>query len=287
MKIRTTVYGKLNLTLDVLGKSGGYHELSSLCTSVDVCDEITVQKRTDGAIVLSCPGVDCPPQENNAYRAAQAFIAAFPIAQTGVAITVKKGIPVGGGMGGSSADVVGTLLSMQQLFGVEQSVTPLINSLTSDGAFMERGGTGVLAGRGERVEFLPHVPLFFVLVPQTEGVSARECFALCDQTPPQTSTTNQAVAALLVGDVAALSLAVKNHLTPAASLLVPSIKAALSAIEKTQPLAASMTGSGSVTFGVYETLSNAQAALKALKTAYPAAQIATSLPCGTTVEELN
>ena len=288
MKIITTVYGKLNLTLDVLGKEGGYHTLSSLCTSVDVCDEIALSARTDGAIVLSCPGGDCPPQENNAYRAAKAFTERYPAAQTGVTITVKKGIPVGGGMGGSSADVVGTLLGMQRLFGVAESVTPLINALTSDGAFMERGGMGVLSGRGEQVRFLPYLPLYFVLIPQQEGVSARECFALCDQTSPAAPTTSRALSALSAGDCSALALAVGNHLTPAAATLVPAIQAALCALQQTAPLAASMTGSGSVTFGVYQTYAEAKQALQTLKTAYPSAILAQSLTSGikqTVVEE--
>ena len=284
MKITATVYAKLNLTLDVLGKEGDYHALSSLCTSVSVCDRITAQKRTDGKIVLTCHGLNCPPEQDNAYRAAQAFMQAFPVAGGGVTLSIQKNIPVGGGMGGSSADVVGTLLAMQRLFGVEESVTPLVNALTSDGAFMQRGGTGVLSGRGERVEFLPYVPLYFVLIPQTEGVLARDCFAECDRHVPAPPTTPLAKAALLQGDNAALLRAVKNDLTPAATTLLPAIAGALAALKTTAPLALSMTGSGSVTFGVYPSRAVAEGAKTQLLKDYPSAVVASSTPCGVEIE---
>ena len=39
---KVIVPAKINLTLDVLGVSGGYHELESLVASIDLFDAVTV-----------------------------------------------------------------------------------------------------------------------------------------------------------------------------------------------------------------------------------------------------
>ena len=44
-KIKLKAYGKINLSLDVLGKrDDGYHDLDMIMQSVDLHDKITIKK---------------------------------------------------------------------------------------------------------------------------------------------------------------------------------------------------------------------------------------------------
>ncbi len=279
-------YAKINLTLDVKGKDGGYHLLSSLAVSAAPSDLVRVRLRTDGKITLSCPEVDVPPEKNNAYRAAELFFgelrAQFPEKFFGCDIAVEKRIPLMGGLGGSSADECGVIAALKLLTGfMPQGIE---RKMTSDGAFMSVGGAGIMEGRGERVRFLPYVPLNLVLLPGNSGVSAAECFALSDALQPQPPATEGAEKAYLAGDVVSLGKALKNDLTPAAVQLLPEISARLSALRETGARGVSMTGSGSAVFGLYENEDAALIAQKMLQVRYPRAAAVKTVPCGTSAE---
>ena len=66
---------KINLTLDIVGVEGGYHQLNSLVTTIKIKDRITVKKRKDDQITLKVRGgiLDCDVHQNNAYKTAVAF----------------------------------------------------------------------------------------------------------------------------------------------------------------------------------------------------------------------
>lgn len=279
-EITLRVYAKLNLTLDITGRDGGYHLLSSLCCSVSPYDTITVKKRGGGEISLFCEGVDCPLEKNIAYRATKVFQTAY---QTGgVEITVKKGIPLCGGLGGSSADAVGVLSALSRLY-EGKPVEELLNQLTSDGAFMLRGGVAVMEGRGEKITPLSYAPLHFALLTVDGGVSTAECFRLADSKPSLPPVTGRAVALWWENPLRAVPLA-KNDLMPSAEELLPAISTARLALDKTHPVALSMSGSGSTLFGVYESAERAKQAVCALQGEYPQAVYACSVPYG--IEEI-
>ena len=103
--VRVKAYAKINLTLSVTGVKDGYHMLDSIVTSVDLYDAVKVKKRRDGLVSVTmrgCGSENIPFGSNNAVKAAQAFIEKY--STRGADITVNKNIPVGAGLGGSSAD---------------------------------------------------------------------------------------------------------------------------------------------------------------------------------------
>ena len=68
-------YGKINLTLDILRRrEDGFHDLRMVMQSVDLFDEITLNKREGEGIELSCDVGYVPSDGSNiAARAAEAF----------------------------------------------------------------------------------------------------------------------------------------------------------------------------------------------------------------------
>ena len=74
-----------------------------------------------------------PPERNNAVKAGEAFVAAF--GTRGADIRICKDIPMGAGLGGSSADAAGVLNALAKLYGVQdrQALKALADTLGSAG----------------------------------------------------------------------------------------------------------------------------------------------------------
>ena len=92
---------KINLGLDVLGKrDDGYHDLSMVMVSVDLCDYITLSDREDNKIVITSNSPKMPVNDkNDVFKAAQLIKADYGI-KKGVSINLDKKIPICAGMGG-------------------------------------------------------------------------------------------------------------------------------------------------------------------------------------------
>lgn len=254
--VRLKSYAKINLTLDVTGAYGGFHAIDSLVASVNLYDVIAVKKRRDGLVSITMHGrgsEEIAFGNNNAVKAAELFIRTF--STVGVDVTVWKNIPMGAGLGGSSADVAGVIKAMCALFDV-----PLIrgkelaDKIGSDCGYMLYGGYARLTGRGERVELLESDLKLDVglLIPKT-GVSTAECYALFDGLGGGNGfATESAVRALKEDDFGGLCASLGNMLQPAAMRLNGDIAEAITALKDFDPPAVNMTGSGSGVYALFE-----------------------------------
>lgn len=253
-KVTKTIPAKINLTLDVLGLEGKYHQINSLVASVDVYDVVTVKKRKDKKITLTMKGlpVDCPIEENNAFKTASYFMQKF--STDGVDIIVDKKIPVGAGLGGSSADIAGVLLAMKELYEVVGDLQPLASKLGSDSVYMLKGGYAVMSGRGEKVEKkYSDKRLYLLAVTDENKVSAKECYKKFDQSKKHPlPTTKQATKALELEDVELFYKLIKNDLEGTATKLVPETAFNLSVLKHTDAEAVFVAGSGPTALAIYK-----------------------------------
>ena len=170
--VKIKAYAKINLTLDVTGVSEGYHLLDSFVASISLYDLLVVRKRKDKLVSVTMHGMDSegiPPESNNAFRAGEAFVRRF--STTGADITVYKNIPMGAGLGGSSADAAGVLSALAALYGAdEEALGELADALGSDTRYMLRGGYARMRGRGNLISPVSGEgkKLYFLLIcPQT------------------------------------------------------------------------------------------------------------------------
>ena len=136
--MKVQVCAKLNLTLNVFERQGKFHPIDSIATTVDICDVVTVTKRLDNLVTVSgVKGVE--PCNNTAYKVAVAFCKQF--GTTGVDISITKGIPFGGGFGGSSAVGSAVAYCMCKIFGVSlDQVADICAETGSDLTFLLHGG---------------------------------------------------------------------------------------------------------------------------------------------------
>ena len=165
--VRVQAPAKINLLLRVLAReASGYHGIESLFARLELHDVVTVHTATSGAsLTVQGPqlpdGGLGPDHENLAWRAAVAFQAAvgWP---GGFAIDIAKHIPVGGGLGGGSADAAAVLRGLNALAPTPLSAAELVTlagSLGADVPFL--ASDALLAwswSRGDRLLALPPLP---------------------------------------------------------------------------------------------------------------------------------
>lgn len=280
--VRVKSYAKINLTLNITGVEGGYHMLDSVVTTVDLYDLIVVKKRKDSLVSITmrgCGSEGIAFEENNAARAAEAFIKAY---QTrGADITVYKNIPIGAGLGGSSADAAGVLNALFSLYKIDDTAGKklLADKFGSDTRYMLTGGYARLFGRGNIVQPIEgNLKLNLLLLTPKGGVSTAECYRRFDQTGTLGGNSDGAENAITSGDLHALSDSVTNALTPAACSLSADIQSAVDELKKFDPLAVNMTGSGSGVYAIFENAEFCRYAKSRYRGKHRAYELKTHLP---------
>ena len=264
--VKVKSYAKINLTLEISGVQNGYHLLDSLVASVDLYDLVVLKKRTDrfSSIVMRGMGSECiPVEKNNAWKAAERFSEVFQT--NGVEITVYKNIPMGAGLGGSSADVSGVLNGMAKLYGVtdREALKGLADELGSDTGYMLTGGFARMQGRGEIVTPIKtDVKLHCLLLCPSSEVSAGACYRAydkqvlegtgqpCNQQP---CATENCIAALLRKDTNEVGRYLTNDLFLPAATLNDDVQTAWNEANSFSPQGVVMTGSGSCVLAIFET----------------------------------
>jgi 4-diphosphocytidyl-2-C-methyl-D-erythritol kinase len=144
-------FAKVNLDLRVVGRRpDAYHEVRTLLQTIDWSDEIRLEaSETFDFVAHGGPA----GEENLVMRAVRAFERL-----TGIPVTLRveltKNIPIGGGLGGGSADAAVTLLGLERFYDRRLSRADLYGCLRSLGAdvpFFAVGGRAAGIGRGDEV----------------------------------------------------------------------------------------------------------------------------------------
>jgi 4-diphosphocytidyl-2-C-methyl-D-erythritol kinase len=248
---------KVNLFLRVLAREAdGHHGIETLFCRIGLADTLRVT-RTESGVSLTVDGADLGPVEQNlAWRAADAVIAATG-RRFGVAIGLTKRIPAGGGLGGGSSDAAGALLAVNQLAKGAVPRAELLHLAYRLGAdvpfFMLEGACALAWGHGQRMlrlSPLPPVPML-LLFPGT-AVPTGEAYAWIDEMRQSAGPRGSVALDLDVlhnwSDIARLA---GNDFEAAVFGRFPAIRAGFEALAGTHPLLCRMSGSGSTLFAVY------------------------------------
>ncbi|HCP15622.1 MAG TPA: 4-(cytidine 5'-diphospho)-2-C-methyl-D-erythritol kinase [Peptococcaceae bacterium] len=179
-KIVLKAFGKINLTLDVLGKrEDGYHELETLFRGIHLYDIVSLERRERG-IQLECDDEELSAGPDNlAYKAAELLMRDFPQV-TGVTIQLVKRIPVSAGLAGGSTDAAAVLIGVNRLFGLEltkEQLSVYAAAIGSDVPFCLYPLSAVGRGRGELLTEASEGPaMWIVLVKPPFGLSTGEIY---------------------------------------------------------------------------------------------------------------
>lgn len=256
-RVEEKAYAKLNLCLGVLYKRmDGYHALDTLMQTVSLYDRImvapakTVEVHVTGAAL---------PLENTMYRAARLYQAK---SGKGALITCEKRLPSEAGMGGGSADAAAVLRGLQRLHRMltDREVRDIALSVGADVPFCLQGGLCRCEGVGEILTPVVGPQLHFALVKPPWGVSTKALFQSLSL-PRKRVETVRCLALLGKNDLPGAAAYMENALEAPATALVPEIGEIKAALLQRGALGASMTGSGSAVFGLFENEEQAQNAL--------------------------
>ncbi len=142
---------KINLHLRIGPRSAdGFHPLLSWMCAVGLHDTIEMIAADKPPIRLKCDRPDVPVDQTNLIVRAGQTLAG----NRGADVTLKKRVPMGGGLGGGSSNAAFALIGFNQLWNLKLSIEQLAEigaRLGSDVPFFLRGPSSVCAGRGERV----------------------------------------------------------------------------------------------------------------------------------------
>lgn len=263
--VRAVAQAKVNLALRVLAReASGFHQIETVFQRLALADAVTVRE-TDGRALdvrfaEGARAADLGPMEQNlAWRAAEAY-AAVAGAPRGWAIEIEKHIPVGGGLGGGSADAAAVLRALDAL-----AVRPLGSAalvdiaahLGADVAFLTSDSELALAwGRGERMLDLPPLATAPVqLVVPDFGVNTTQAYAAlaAHREAGRLSAGAAWRSPRSLGSWSAIAADAVNDFEPVVfeqHPLLATVRAKLGA--QPQTVLALMSGSGSTLFAVLE-----------------------------------
>ncbi len=268
MKVKA--FGKINLTLDVLGRRrDGYHLLDTVMQTVSIWDELEIQTGGERGVRLECNRESLPlDSKNTVYRAAKFFLEDQGLVNEGLTIYIHKFIPSRSGMGGGSADAAAVLRGLNEMYGAGLSDGKLMElgaKVGADVPFCVTGGAARCTGTGTEVSPAPMMPeCWLVVCKPPAGMSTPRAYALLDQYPlSSTQATPRMMDALEAGNLRRVAKGLANRFDETIRMAqVRGVKRAMLGIGA---LGAMMTGSGSGVYGIFETEQQAKAAMKGLE----------------------
>jgi 4-diphosphocytidyl-2-C-methyl-D-erythritol kinase len=253
---------KLNLSLRVLARrDDGFHEIDTLMVKLPgLADEIEFQEA--GRFSFHCDDPTVPHDESNlVVKAVRAYEAATgqPCRQ---AITLRKAIPHGAGLGGGSSDAAAALHALNQLHGYALAVDPLRElaaKLGSDIPFFLASGAARCTGRGEKIEQVPPPPALRVLLLKPSfGVSTPDAYGRwkdSNELPGISYAPQSCNGISLVNDLERPVFQKHRFLAELKQWL----------LERRETAAAMMSGSGSTVFAVLPPDADAESLAKAAR----------------------
>lgn len=251
---------KLNLFLHITGRrADGYHTLQTLFQLLDYGDAMSFQLHPQGAqaLHLQTSGLNSnlpiPMEQNLVMRAASKLRAIAGKSLPAVQITLDKRIPVGGGLGGGSANAAMTLLALNTLWGLgldNEALCAIGTQLGADVPVFIRGQSAWAEGIGEKLEPVAIPPAWYLVITPPCLVSTAEVFCHSDLTR---NTPAIKMADFLAGRV-------RNDCESVTCRLFPEVADALNWLGKFA--AARMTGTGASVFAAFSDEDSARKVLQ-------------------------
>lgn len=280
--IKVRAPGKINLFLRIVGvRSDGYHELRTVFQSIGLHDTLTFRRRR-GPFRIECDDPACPADRTNlVWRAAARVWSASRRrdAPRDVVVHIDKRIPVGAGLGGGSSDAAAALRALGALWRVDEArLLSIATSLGADVPYFFEGGTVLGLERGDLLfPLVDHRSMWVTLAIPSFSVSTKDAYGWFDRVgrvggPTRVRPTYAPltyVGRALVGPAAVgrsvPAAPIQNDLQPPVAAHHPQITRLVNTLKRDGAIAASMSGSGSAVYGLFERRDDAEQASRAVK----------------------
>lgn len=252
---------KINIGLDILRRrSDGYHDLESLFvpyTPLRDTLEISPAKKfsitivKDGRVMDGTAAGEWDPSKDLTVKAYQLLHKEFDLPP--VEIRLTKGIPVGAGLGGGSADAAFALVMLSEMFDLYlpcEMLEILAGELGSDCPFFIHNRPMFVSGRGETLEEFDVAELeeyqLRVIVPEGINVSTKEAYAGITPEIPTLPLRER-----LSLDIENWRHCIKNDFEATIFAVHPELAILKQKLYDDGAVYAAMSGSGSALFGIF------------------------------------
>ena len=254
--MKTKAYAKLNLFLNVKGRrEDGYHDLEMINITVGLADEIELTL-TDGEITCETSNKNLNSKNNLAYKAAVFMKKIFKVEQ-GVNIYIEKKIPVGGGLGGGSADAAATIEALNTLWNLNLSFDQMLEiakNFGSDTPYCLYKGPAIVKGVGFDITPINIDISNYEISLFTPNVSVATGNVFNNLVNNNKFSLNDATKQLTSSDYNEFIKGLKNDLQETAFMLYPEVKERYDLLKKAYgEEGLFMTGSGSTIVKISKT----------------------------------
>jgi len=256
---------KINLGLRILSRrSDGYHEIETGLVAIDWCDRITVGI-TD-SISMTCSNPRLPTDKHNLCFHVAVEMKRLYNVESGVHIHLEKHIPFGAGLGGGSSDAAATSRLLSQIWSMdltEKEQFDVAKRIGSDVPFFVYDKPAIGQGRGEMLspQKLPSElsSLWVGIVDPDIVVSTAEAYA---GVTARRSTDRPLSEILSRNDIKTWKSDLVNDFEVSIFNRYPALAVIKAGLYRDGGVFASLTGSGSAVFSLFETRQRADKALK-------------------------
>lgn len=315
--VRSFAKVNLGLLIGAPGaRDDGFHELRTLYHTIALHDVVKVSVSGGGrtGIEIECRQRGVPLDESNTcWKVVDRALKALKM-RARVVVSIEKSLPVQGGLGAASSNAVAALFGLEKAVKKELSAEErlaIAAEVGSDLPLFLVGGLVLGMGRGEQVYPLAEIsPLYLVIATPSAGVSTPHAFAAWDRLFQGSAGLTEAAQSskLNMFSQHVYGWLSRTQFSPAASgvpaksknraehLLLdlvrtgiendfervvfpqfPELRDVKRALERQGARCASLSGSGSTVFGVFDGPKQAEKAAKALEKQGIRAQATTTL----------
>lgn len=243
---------KINIGLNIIEKRpDGFHNIESVFYPVEWSDMLEIIPSTEKEAKFQSSGLAIPGNESSnlclkAWHLLEKRIAIPPI------IYLHKVIPMGAGLGGGSADGAFTLKMLNEVYDLKLSNDELkdyARQLGSDCAFFIENRPVFCYDKGDQFEdfTLDLKGKYIVLVNPDIHISTAEAYSGVSPKRPQVSLKEA-----LKQPISAWKEIIKNDFEEKLLLKYPTIADVKAYLYQSGAMYASMTGSGSTVYGIFE-----------------------------------
>ena len=244
---------KINLGLHIISKrTDGYHNIETVFYPVNLCDALEIIPTAEGKTTFTQTGIpiEGKPEDNLVLKAYNLLEKDFDLPE--IAIYLRKEIPVGAGLGGGSSDSAFMIKLLNDFANLKLSVEQMeayAIQIGADCPFFIQNQPVFAEGTGN--VFSP-VNLSLqgyrlVIVKPDVSVSTKEAYAQVK--PQQPAVSLKEIIRLPINEW-------KNHLNngfePGVFAQYPEIEEAKQRLYAEGAIYASMSGSGSAVFGIFD-----------------------------------
>ena len=246
---------KINLGLNVVQKRpDGFHNIESVFYPIPWYDilEIVPEKSGRGVATFTSSGVDIPSNGHVNLCEHVYNLMHDDLDLPSVKIHLHKIIPIGAGLGGGSADAAFTAIMLNEMFDLRQPnghLRAVVSQAGSDCPFFIDNRPAYVTGRGEVLERfdLDLSSYWILLVNPNIHIGTKEAYAGITPTQPKSSLKG-----LLSKEISDWKNVVKNDFEHSIFPVHPAIEELKNQLYSMGAEYASMTGSGSTVFGLFE-----------------------------------